>query len=208
MTGAYDYMRHKSEAYYLANTYWIIANGHDSTGMPTLSSGHRARRRWQVHLSRWPPERVYERHFFGSQNHCLGFDCPAATYGCHRRQRGQRRDNAHHRGRRLPTQAGGVGTDQPRNNFAPIGSRFTSEAVVTSGVRVDGILSDNSPGHRVHDPDHPDADEEGFVTYPNVNIVTEMTDMLSATRSYEANVTVFNALKAMALKALDIGRNG
>jgi flagellar basal-body rod protein FlgC len=99
-------------------------------------------------------------------------------------------------------------TDQPRNNFAPIGSRFTSEAAVTGGVRVDGILSDDSPGHRVYDPDHPDADEEGFVTYPNVNIVTEMTDMLSATRSYEANVTVFNALKAMALKALDIGRNG
>jgi len=59
----------------------------------------------------------------------------------------------------------------------------------------------------VYDPDHPDADAQGFVTYPNVNIVTEMTDMLSATRSYEANVTVFSALKSMALKALDIGRN-
>lgn len=75
-----------------------------------------------------------------------------------------------------------------------------------AGVRVEEILTDDSPGNRVYDPNHPDADEKGFVTYPNVNLATEMTDMLSATRSYEANVTVFNSLKAMALKALDIGR--
>jgi flagellar basal-body rod protein FlgC len=75
-----------------------------------------------------------------------------------------------------------------------------------AGVRVETILTDDSPGNRVYDPDHPDADADGFVTYPNVNLATEMTDMLSATRSYEANVTVFNALKGMALKALDIGR--
>ncbi len=75
-----------------------------------------------------------------------------------------------------------------------------------AGVQVEKILTDDSPGNRVYDPNHPDADEKGFVTYPNVNLATEMTDMLSATRSYEANVTVFNALKAMALKALDIGR--
>lgn len=76
-----------------------------------------------------------------------------------------------------------------------------------AGVRVDTILADDTPGNRVYDPDHPDADEDGFVSYPNVNLATEMTDMLSATRSYEANVTVFNALKGMALKALDIGRS-
>lgn len=75
-----------------------------------------------------------------------------------------------------------------------------------AGVRVDTIFTDETPGNRVYDPDHPDADEDGFVTYPNVNLATEMTDMLSATRSYEANVTVFNSLKGMALKALDIGR--
>ena len=74
-------------------------------------------------------------------------------------------------------------------------------------VKVEAILVDDSPGHRTYDPAHPDADEDGYVTYPNVNIVTEMTDMLSATRSYEANVTVFNALKSMALRALDIGRS-
>lgn len=81
-----------------------------------------------------------------------------------------------------------------------------ADNVNLAGVRVEEILTDDSPGNRVYDPNHPDADEKGFVTYPNVNLATEMTDMLSATRSYEANVTVFNALKAMALKALDIGR--
>lgn len=99
-------------------------------------------------------------------------------------------------------------TQEPQKQFVPLGARFPTETAAASGVRVEAILSDESPGHRVYDPDHPDADAEGFVTYPNVNVVTEMTDMLSATRSYEANVTVFNALKAMALKALEIGRNG
>jgi len=74
------------------------------------------------------------------------------------------------------------------------------------GVRVQAILADATPGQRVYDPSHPDADADGFVIYPNVNLATEMTDMLSATRSYEANVTVFNALKNMALRAIDIGR--
>lgn len=82
----------------------------------------------------------------------------------------------------------------------------SADSLTLAGVRVEEILTDDSPGNRVYDPNHPDADEKGFVTYPNVNLATEMTDMLSATRSYEANVTVFNSLKAMALKALDIGR--
>lgn len=95
--------------------------------------------------------------------------------------------------------------DQPTSNtVTPVSTEIDQDA--GHGVRVQSILTDDSPGHRVHDPTHPDADEEGFVTYPNVNVATEMTDMLSATRSYEANVTVFNALKNMALKALDISR--
>ncbi|MGN0480579.1 MAG: flagellar basal body rod C-terminal domain-containing protein, partial [Lachnospiraceae bacterium] len=53
---------------------------------------------------------------------------------------------------------------------------------------------------------HPDADENGYVTYPNVNVVQEMTDLIDATRSYEANVTAFNAGKSMASKGLEIGR--
>ena len=59
----------------------------------------------------------------------------------------------------------------------------------------------------VYDPSNPDADEKGYVTYPNVNTVTEMTNMIDASRSYEANVTAFNASKNMELKALEIGKS-
>ncbi|MCI5501401.1 MAG: flagellar basal body rod protein FlgC [Lachnospiraceae bacterium] len=75
------------------------------------------------------------------------------------------------------------------------------------GVKISEIFEDPSEGRMVYDPSHPDADEKGYVTYPNVNTVTEMTDMIDASRSYEANVTAFNASKNMELKALDIGKN-
>ena len=58
----------------------------------------------------------------------------------------------------------------------------------------------------VYDPSHPDADENGYVTYPNVNVVQEMTDMIDASRSYEANISAFNASKSMATKGLSIGQ--
>jgi flagellar basal-body rod protein FlgC len=74
------------------------------------------------------------------------------------------------------------------------------------GVQVATLTTDNEPGARVYDPTHPDADEEGYVTYPNVNMVVEMTNMLSATRSYEAGLAVVDIAKRMALKALEIGR--
>ena len=74
------------------------------------------------------------------------------------------------------------------------------------GVQVAQIVTDDAQGPRVYDPTHPDADEEGFVTYPNVNLVVEMTNMLSATRSYEANLTVIESAKNMAKRALEIGR--
>lgn len=74
------------------------------------------------------------------------------------------------------------------------------------GVQVVGIMEDSSPPKLVYDPSHPDADEEGYVHLPNINIVNEMVDMITATRSYEANVTALNAGKSMALKALEIGR--
>lgn len=82
-------------------------------------------------------------------------------------------------------------------------------ATVGQGVRVKEIrsLDDNeAPFRRVYDPSHPDADENGYVSYPNVNIVEEMINMISATRSYEANAKVIEATKSMALKALEIGR--
>ncbi|MCW2924450.1 MAG: flagellar basal-body rod protein FlgC [Thermoleophilia bacterium] len=74
------------------------------------------------------------------------------------------------------------------------------------GVEPVAIVEDPSALRSVYDPSHPDADENGYVFYPNVNPVTEMVDMMTATRAYEANVTAMNAAKNMALKALDILR--
>ena len=79
--------------------------------------------------------------------------------------------------------------------------------VAGSGVKVTQIIEDNKTAMRkVYDPSHPDADDTGYVTYSNVNIVQEMTDLIDASRSYEANVTAFNATKNMALKGLDVGK--
>lgn len=75
-----------------------------------------------------------------------------------------------------------------------------------SGVEPVAIVEDPSPLRQVYDPSHPHADENGYVSLPNVNPVTEMVDMMTATRAYEANVTAMNAAKNMALKALDIIR--
>ncbi len=66
------------------------------------------------------------------------------------------------------------------------------------------VVKDNSAGDKVYMPDHPDANTEGYLEMPNVNIVTEMVDMVAATRSYEANLTAFNAAKQMAKDALEI----
>jgi len=74
------------------------------------------------------------------------------------------------------------------------------------GVEASAVVEDPSPLKPVYDPSHPDADENGYVMMPNVDTVTEMVDMISATRSYEANITALNAVKLMASKALDIGR--
>ena len=74
------------------------------------------------------------------------------------------------------------------------------------GVRVTGIVADNSPLRTVYNPGHPDANQEGYVEMPNLNIVTEMVDMITASRAYEANVTAVNSAKSMAMKALDIGK--
>lgn len=75
------------------------------------------------------------------------------------------------------------------------------------GVKVSGVYEDRvTPMNMVYDPSHPDADENGYVSYPNVNIITEMTNLIDATRSYEANSTAFNASKSMALKGLELGK--
>lgn len=91
----------------------------------------------------------------------------------------------------------------------PVFEQFLKESenkILGAGVKVSSVVTDDSPFKLVYDPTHPDADMEGYVRMPNVDISKEMVDMISATRSYEANVTAMNAFKAMALKALEIGR--
>lgn len=73
-------------------------------------------------------------------------------------------------------------------------------------VKVVEIVDDPSPFKEVYDPSHPDADERGMVKYPNVDVLTEMVELLSAGRAYEANLTVMNVTKTLALKTLDILR--
>lgn len=84
---------------------------------------------------------------------------------------------------------------------------MTTQGLVGNGVKVTQVVEDTSTAmNMVYDPAHPDADENGYVTYPNVNVVTEMTNLIDASRSYEASVTAFNASKSMALKGLEIGK--
>lgn len=75
-----------------------------------------------------------------------------------------------------------------------------------AGVRVAQILADGRPPRLAYEPENPLADEQGYVAYPNINVVNEMVNMISATRAYEANVTALNAAKDIFLKALEIGR--
>jgi flagellar basal-body rod protein FlgC len=74
------------------------------------------------------------------------------------------------------------------------------------GVEVAGVVTDQSPQRRVYDPGHPDADAQGYVELPNVNSVSEMTDLISASRAYEANVTAMNTAKQMFSKTLELLR--
>lgn len=95
-----------------------------------------------------------------------------------------------------------------RDTMSKLGEQSSSIASgsATGGVVVRAIVKDDEDPRMVLDPTHPDADADGFVAYPNVDLVTEMTDMLSASRSYEANITIVNVAKSMAQRALDIGR--
>ena len=73
-------------------------------------------------------------------------------------------------------------------------------------VKVASVIEDRNPPVMKYDPQHPDANEKGYVAMPNINLMEEMVNMISATRGYEANVTALQAAKNMALKALEIGR--
>lgn len=94
---------------------------------------------------------------------------------------------------------------------APQGERFDDAlssklGELDRGVEVSAVVLDQRPFKTLYDPSHPDADEDGYVQYPNINPMEEMVNMMSALRSYEANVTAVNATKTMAMKALEIGR--
>ncbi len=83
----------------------------------------------------------------------------------------------------------------------------TREAYLGNGVKVSKVSEDTESEYVMkYDPSHPDADENGYVSYPNVNIITEMTNMIDASRSYEANLTAFETSKAIALKGLELGK--
>jgi flagellar basal-body rod protein FlgC len=84
------------------------------------------------------------------------------------------------------------------------GSGQASGAVST--VKVARIVEDSRPGQLVYEPGHPDANKQGYVEYPNVNVVEEMVNMLQASRAYEAGVTSIESVKGMAKAAIDIGR--
>jgi flagellar basal-body rod protein FlgC len=88
----------------------------------------------------------------------------------------------------------------------PFGDYQESPQILAKGVKVVRIATDTSAGRLVYDPSDPQANADGYVTYPNINLVTEVSDMMSANRAYQANVTAINASKTMASRALEIGK--
>lgn len=94
----------------------------------------------------------------------------------------------------------------PQTSFRSRFNSILNRTASKGGVQVTEIVEDQRDLNPVYNPDHPDADEDGYVMMPNVDPVKETIDAMSATRSYEANITAFNAMKLMAQKALDIGK--
>lgn len=86
---------------------------------------------------------------------------------------------------------------------------FTTEPmgdVGAAGVTVSNVVEDNTPGRKIHDPGHPQADAEGYVTFSNVNPIEEMVNMISASRSYQNNIEVMNTAKSLLMKTLQLGQ--
>lgn len=88
----------------------------------------------------------------------------------------------------------------------PVFEENYDEKLGMLGVKSTSIEEDKSPLRKLYEPNHPDADEQGYVEYPNVDILVEMSDLITASRSYESNVDTLNAQKNMISKALEIGR--
>lgn len=96
------------------------------------------------------------------------------------------------------------GSEPARESFSDVLEGTINEQA--QSVHATEVISTDKPPILKYEPNHPDADERGYVAYPNINVVQEMANMISATRSYEANVSAFNTAKGMAQKALEIGR--
>ena len=94
----------------------------------------------------------------------------------------------------------------PSTSFRTKFNRLLNRTASKGGVKVTEIVEDQRDLNPVYNPDHPDANEEGYVMMPNVDLVKETVDGMAATRAYEANITAFNAMKLMAQRALDIGK--
>ena len=93
-----------------------------------------------------------------------------------------------------------------RVSFKSVYEQAMGNKSTPSGVSVESVTEDPTDYRMVYDPGHPDADPSGYVKMPNVNVVEEMVDMISATRAYEANVTVMNATKTMIAAGIEMGR--
>ena len=94
----------------------------------------------------------------------------------------------------------------PSTSFRTRFNSLLNRTASKGGVKVTQIIEDQRDLNPVYNPDHPDANEEGYVMMPNVDLVKETVDGMAATRAYEANITAFNAMKLMAQRALDIGK--
>lgn len=97
------------------------------------------------------------------------------------------------------------GAEPSRRSFSEILSNEIS-GTAPKEVYVAEVISSDRPPILKYEPHHPDANEQGYVAYPNINVMQEMANMISASRSYEANINAMNTAKSMAMKALEIGR--
>ena len=97
-------------------------------------------------------------------------------------------------------------TGLKRTNFHHLKSSIPQKQteMITAGAEIEGVLYDETPPRTTFDPEHPDADENGYVELPNINVITEMVDLISATRAYEANLSVIDAEKKIVQKSLEI----
>ena len=97
-------------------------------------------------------------------------------------------------------------TNVPSSPFTTVFSQAFGRPAEPHGVKIDKVVLDQRPLRQVYDPHHPDADSKGYLHLPNVNVIEEMTNMLSASRAYEANLAVLETGKSMTMRALEMGR--